>query len=625
MVKKSKKKESVKVKEHSGRDLSLVEFVKDCNQAGKTYRDKFSPDWTAIESQIRCQHPDDWEDKEDWQSKVFIPQQSKISETAGAYLDKILFGQPMFFDIQGVEKRDKEKEGYLSELFLTLLNRGDFYSENDFILKEGVDIGTSFLKMTVAPDRMGLRFTWRSPFYLKFDPSCGHNFYNAKWIIDEYPKTLGEIIDSVNSPYPIYTKERVEAMLEMMHSEVNQVMESDGEKAIAQIKSFDGTEMLIPQKYMSVNISEFWGKVKVDIETDIDGDKGKKKTIKSFKYEDRIVAVVNDKFVLRDDPNDYGFNPFFILRTKTRKYDTYGLGFCHNSMDLQDLMNSMVNLGFDSLKICSMDIVMIDETQVKDKSSIEYKPLAVWRFKGNPNQAVSMTRQGMSALGEIIRGITVLDQFQQEASGVLRQIQGAEAGGSSTLGEYQAKLAMADNRFLKVARTIEKDYIIRVVKGMHKIVFNPKFFNQRMIDRLLGVKEEEVEIPTLDGGVETVVNESPKLDFNEIVKMSDFGFDFKATGMTQFVSRLENLQKMKELLIETVKTPQLMIISKIDEIYKRTLQAAEIQDYQDLIKSDDEIKAIMDQIYGGQGGQQQPQEGQGLPPEMQQQMPQGMF
>jgi hypothetical protein len=49
-----------------------------------------------------------------------------------------------------------------------------------------------------------------------------------------------------------------------------------------------------------------------------------------------------------------------------------------------------------------------------------------------------------------------------------------------------------------------------------------------------------------------------------------------------------------------------MIISKVDEIYKRTLQAAEIGDYADLIKSDEEIKQIMNQLYSGQGMGQPP-------------------
>lgn len=609
------KKTASKVKVPSERDQAVVKLVKDMHKEGVDYRDKFKNVWTHIESQIRCQHPEDWSEKEDWQSKVFIPQQAKTSETAYAYLDKILFGQPAFYDIQGIEKRDKEKEGHIKTLISAILQGGDydqgaFYFENEFILKESVDIGTAFLKITVNPNRKGLVFSWRSPFYLKFDPSCGHNFYKSKWKIDEYRKPLQEIIDSVNSPYPIYSKERVSAMLEMMASECSEVVENEGEKALVEIKSFDGTQQMIPSKYMDLSLAEYWGPVKVAIEKEGDD---KKKTIEGYKFEDRIVTVVNDKFLLRDDPNPYGFHPFFICRTKLRKYDTYGLGFCENSIDLQDLMNSMVNLGFDSLKICSMDIAMIDERKVSDKASIEYKPMAMWRFKDNPREAVQLSRQGISALGDIIRGITVLDQFQQEASGVLRQIQGAEAGGSTTLGEYNAKLAMADNRFLKVARMIEKDYVTPLIRGVFKIVFNPQFFNQELINRIIGVKEVQETVIDPNGMPVMVPSFQNKIDFNEIAQAGDSAFDFKALGMTQFVSRLELMQKLKELLIETVKTPQLMVISKIDEMFKRVLQAAEIPDFEELVKSDEEIKGIMNQIYGSA---QQPQGAPGVPPQI---------
>lgn len=605
------KKSSPKIKVPSEREQYLIELVKKCHEEGIKYRDKFKDAWTRIESQIRCQHPDDWAEKEDWQSKVFIPQQAKTSETAYAYLDKILFGQPKFFDIQGVDKRDKAKEGYIHELFQALFQgsdyeSGNFYSENEFVLHEAGDIGTAFLKICVNPNRKGLVFNWRSPFYFTFDPSCGHNFYKSKWKIDEYTRPLHKIIESVNDPYPLYTKEKINAMLEMMASEASEAVSTEGEKALAEIKSFDGTNLLIPAKYLELKIVEFWGPVKVSSEREIEVD-GKKKTVSDFKYQEKIVTVVNDKYLLRDDENPYGFHPFFICRTKLRKYDTYGLGFCENSLDLQELMNSMVNLGFDSLKLCSMDIAMINENEVKDKSSIEYKPKAVWRFKSDPRNAVLLSRQGISALGDIIRGITVLDQFQQEASGVLRQISGQETGGNATLGEYNAKLAMADNRFLKVARIIEKDYVIQVVRGVFKIVFNRSFFSQELINRIIGVKEVQTTILDDSGMPIQITVQQPKLNFEEITSAGDSSFDFKATGMTQFVSRLETLQKLKELLIETVKVPQLMVITKIDELYKRVLQAAEIQDYQDLVKNDDEIKGIFNQIFsGGMGVPNQP-------------------
>lgn len=578
--------------EKKSADDDLISFVTACQQAGDQYRRKFKTRWDMIESQIRCEHPADWDDKEDWQTKVFVPQQSKTSETAQAYLDKMLFGQKPFFDIQGVEKRDKEEEGYIKELYENVLDRGGFSYENDFILNEACSgPGTSFLKVLVNPKQTGLNFIWRSAYNILIDPDCGHKLSSAKWIIDEYKKSISEMIEDVKKGESLYNKAAIQRLID----KGQEVGISKSEEALSVIKGFDGTSIPIATEYLNVNLIEFWGCVKKPNPT-----KDKKM---EYLYEESIVVLANSTVVLRNDPNEYEIKPFFSCRVKPRKYDFYALGFCDNTVDLQELTNSMVNLGFDSLKLCSMDIAMIDETKVKDPASIEYRPMAMWRLKGNPNEAVKLGRQGISALGDIMRGVGMLDQIQQEATGVLRQIQGSQelsGSGSETLGEYQAKLAMIDNRFLKIARFIERDYIEPLLAGMFKILFNPKFFNQATVDRIIGLKEVSVDVPNpMTGEMVQLKINGPKLDFQKISQISEVGYDFKAIGMTQFSKSIETLQKLKELMLTVVKVPQLMIISKIDEIYKRVLQAAEIQDYQELIKSDEEIQKIMSQIYGG--------------------------
>lgn len=579
-------------------DNEIVEFVKRNHTAAVDYRKKFKNNWDKVIGQVRCVHPPEWANKEDWQSKVFIPQQSKKSETASSYLDKMLFGQKKFYNITGIEKKDKERDGYISELFDVVFDRGNFYFENDFVLHEACDIGTGFIKVLVKPDRSGLDFVWRSAYNISFDPSCGYNLYKSKYWCDEYKKTINELVDDLNKPNPLYTKESIQKIID---AAIEAGTGKSGEDLVA-VKGIDGTsQVTISKDWFEVDVVEYWGKVKESFK-DTEG-------ISKYRMADKIVVVVNDLIKIREDVNPYGFVPIFPCRVKPRLYDSYGLGFCENTMDLQELTNSMINLGFDSLKMCSMDIAVVDATKIKDPASIEYRPMATWLVKGDPRAAVMLTRQGISALGQIIQGLTVLDQFDQEASGVLRQTQGAtEIGGntSQTLGEYQAKLGMIDNRFLKVGRFIERDYIEPLLKGVFKILFNPQFFSQALVDRILGMKEVEIVLPDpMTGQPIPLKQPVSKLDFNQVVQEGDSSFDFKSVGMTQFVKAIETLQKLKELLVTVVQNPQLMIMSKLDEIFKRVLQAAEIGDYQDLIKSDEEIKKIMNQIYSGQPAQPQ--------------------
>ena len=570
-------------------DADIIAYVNECQQAGDKYRRQFKTRWDDIEAQIRCEHPEAWAKKEDWQSKVFVPQQSKTSETAQAYLDKMLFGSKRFYGIQGTEERDKEEEAAIEDLFDNVMNRGDFFIENDFVLNEGCSgPGTSFIKLLCNPQRTGITFAWRSVYNLTFDPSCGHKLENAKWIIDEYKRPLQDLINNAGTEKSLYSKEAIQSLLD----DAEDAGRSLSEQALVTVKGIDGTDVSIDPKYKEVNLVEYWGSIK-------DSDK---------KYSEKIVTVANGRIVLRNVPNEYGFKPFFACRIKPRKYDFYGLGFLDNVTDLQELTNSLVNLGFDSLKMCSMDIAIVDVTKVKNPASIEYRPMAIWEMKGNPRESVLLTRQGISALGEVIRGLTVLDQFNQEATGVLRQVQGAPqlgGGGSETLGEYQAKLSMIDNRFLKIARFIERDYIEPLLSGMFRILFNPKFFSQSIVDRILGTKEITIGQDPMTG--QPIKQNVSKLDFNKISRQGEAGYDFSAYGMTQFSKSIETLQKLKELLQVVVATPQLQILFNIKELVKRTLRAAEIQDYEDLMKSEEEITSIMNQVYSGQqGGQQQP-------------------
>jgi hypothetical protein len=571
----------------------LTDYVMECHRVGEEYQRKFRDRWNKIESQARCVHPDEWDKKEDWQTKVFVPQQSKTFETAEAYLDKMLFGQKRFFSIRGVDKRDREQENSIETIFDYVFDKGGFYSENEFVLKEACGAtGTGFIKILVDKER-GIKFVWRSAYNVRIDPSCGSRFYEKGWLTDEYKRPLQELVTESENGDSIYSKESIQKLIEVGA----EAALSKTDQAMTIIKGFDGNEVKIASLYKEVTITEFWGKTKVKREAQ--ENDGKKE---AYVMEDRIVAVGNGTVKMRDDKNEYGFIPYFVCRVKPRKYEAYGLGFGDNTVDLQDLTNSMLCLGFDSLKICSMDFAAVDANKIKEPASIEYRPMAVWLMKGNPNEALALRRQGISALGEIMRGLVLLDQFQQEASGVLRQIQGAPeaGGGSETLGEYHAKLAMIDNRFLKIGRFIERDYIEPMLKGMFKMLFNSKFFNQNFVDRVLGMRTVTSQMPDGLGGFKTITRQVSKLDFNEMAqKQGEICYDFRAVGMTQFSKAIETLQKLKELLEFATKNPQIMILSRIDEIYKRVLQAAEIPDYEELIKSDEEIEGIMQQIYSG--------------------------
>ena len=575
----------------------LLSFLLECKKSGIEYRNQFKPTWDECEKQVRCVLPDSYSKKEDWQTKIFIPLQAKASETAVAYLGKMVFGKTVNFDITGVEGDDTDDSQNLTTLISTLMNNGDFQFQNKFVLNEGVDIGTGFIKLVMV--RKGkLKFLWRSAYSCFFDPKCGHNIDNARFWGDQYEKDISWVLQEARNQKSIYKKDALEKFLDEAVAEAakmkdaGQQVNQDQKQAFQVVKSIDGTnDISIPSKYSTVSLDEYWVSVP-------DG-KGM--------VTERVISVLNDRFILRNDENVFGFKPTQWMRIKIRKYDSYGKGYIENTRGLQELSNSCINLGFDSLKISSMDIIILDETKVKDPTTIKYKPLAVWKMRDI--NGVKIQRQPISAVGDVLRGVTLIDQIHQDATGVSRGAQGApelsgQSASSNTLGEYKLQLQAIDQRFLDIGRFIEQDYVIPLVKKVFKVVANPKLFTQDDVNRILGMKEQDNVVVENGQVTKQGTIEVPKLDITKIQKVDEMELDFKPVGVTQFTDKMETLSKLKEALQATLQDPTLKSMTKVDVLWKKLWQASEIPDYDEFLKSKDEIM---------QSIQQQPMPG--MPPQ----------
>lgn len=569
-------------------DEDIISFLLQCKKAGMAYRDQFKPTWDEVEKQVRCVLPDSYNLKDDWQTKIFIPMQAKDSEVAQAYLNKMVFGKTQNFDITGVEGDDIDDAQQLVTLISTAMINGGFPFENKFVMNEAVDIGTGWMKMTVDA-RSDLKYVWVSAYKALVDPKCGHNLDKARFWVDQRERDISDILMEAKSGKGIYKKDvmgkflaEAEAELEALKGKGDST-NKDVKEAMTVVKGIDGTNetpVQIPSKYATVSIDEYY----VDLPN------------KDGEYEKRIISLLNDKFILRNDDNLWGFIPAQWCRIKPRKYEAYGKGYLENTRGLQELANSCINLGFDSLKISSMDIIVIDQTKVSDPTSIKYKPLAVWKMKDI--NAVKITRSNMSAISDILKGLTIIDQIKQDSTGVTRHAEGSpnlsgSGGTNETLGEYQAKLAAIDQRFLDVGRFLEIDYVVPLIRKTFRAIQNPAIFNQKKVNRILGMRT--VDDGVTDGGVFKKIGtkQVPKMDIEKIRKVDEMELDFKPVGVTQFADKLETLQKLKEALMACEQSPTLSAMTRIDVLWKKLFQASEIPDYDEILKTKDEIAADM--------------------------------
>lgn len=566
-----------------------VRFLLECKRSGILYQNQFRFVWMQIEEQIRCVLPANWTKKEDWQSKVYVGMQSKKSEVALSQMYDILFGSGRFFEATVDDNSlDKDAE-HLTDLMEILINRSGFNVQSKLWLQEAVDIGTSFLKLIMT--EKGLRVVWRSAYQTLIDPYTSHDLERARFLIDVYQKDISYIIEEANNPKSMYDKAVIEAFVKDAQQTAdnlnaqgnsNVANSSDGFKQLMSIKALDGTQYInVPAAYAVVDISEYWVQVPQP-----DG-----------MFEWRKQTLLNNQYVLCDEPNEYGFIPEQWMRVKVRKYDVYGRGYLENGRGMQDLMNTCVNLGFDSLKINSMDIVMIDVTKVKDINSIKYKPLAVWQMKDI--NGAKIQRNPVSAITDVLRGAQMIDQMDQETSGILKSTEGGTnlqgAGADTTLGEYQQKQAAVDKRFLDQARFIEDDALVPFLNKVYQIIMNPKLFTQAMVNEYLGMDEIDdlSDVVQGDGTVQiTQKKKVPKLDLAKIRKESGEGkYHFRCVGATRFNSVVQRQQKYQQVLTAVMASPQLAAITNVPVLFKKTLAAAEFEDVDEIVKSQKDIDA----------------------------------
>lgn len=573
----------------------IKEQVVSAIRAGRDYRDRFKADWDEIERQVRLVQPADWEKKEDWQSKIYVGLQAKTSESAFSNMSSMLFPSEQFYNLSATKQRNRDEECALEDLYKVIMQRGGFYYEKDFWLQNSIDQGTGFLKLISKKDRTGIDFVWRSCYDCLCDQQARNNFEKSRFWIDQYPKEASFIVDELRKgEQSLYEQELLKEALDYMQ---NQAAISRNED-IELIRNIDGTGYIqIPKQYSTVMLYEFWGLVAEQKDKD-DPSKGMELKLK-------VVTMINEEFVIRVDDNPYGFIPAVPGIIKPRKFEIYGKGYLLNGMGTQELMNSLVNLGFDSAKISSMDIIICDAERIADSASIQYKPLAVWLVKGSPNDAVRLTRQSaVSAMSDIMGAVGALDQIHQDVTGVTRQAEGSQAvtpsGEDNTLGEYKLKMAAVDKRFMSVAKQFEETSIKSLLRKIYLIITNKKLFKQEAADEMIGFKP--IMVTDAASGVSVKMGEMPRLNLEELSKKDAMEWNFSASGVMQFSQRQEIMQKLQMALTAALKNPTLTALTNIDTLWRRIFQVSEIPDWEEIVKSKDDVEKLKEFLGGMMGG-----------------------
>ena len=594
------------------RDIILNTTLDEIIQESNDYRQGFTAKWLQIEQQINLIPPDWWEKKEEWKTKIYIPASNKISESAHDQLMELLFGSRRFYTIVGIDNdQDKIKAKRLSNVLDVFFEMGKFHLHNDFVMREAINIGTSILKF--LPDaKNGFNFSWRSIKNCYLDPNAVVDFDNSNYWVDEYNENISDIM--ANKDYSDKAKDEL-----LLY--ISGLSENGKTDKLISIPNTEGNANLkVSAKYTKVDIQEFWGYFPVKQEVDIDNQEAP-----YYKNEWRSIIRAKEHVILRNVTNTVELIPAVKCRVKRRLYHIYGNGFILNITGLQDLSNSLVNLGFDSAKLKAFGIIKKDDTGVADASTIVLEPGAVWEMMPGKMDAVEVDYLGEDRMSDIVRDLSYIDQLIQDSS-ISRTLQGVDfiKKKDETLGQTEIKLAGSEKGVLKIGRQITEDYIIPTLSKMFKVMVHKSHIKmyQKLVDKILGFNElpNPANDALLAASIKDKINYKPlmplkesKLDLEELGEMN---IDFRALGIVNFEQKNKVPQQMREVLLMASQDPEIAMIIQKDEVLKRWFQSGEISDWEDLLSSEDSlggVQNILQQIIGQQGGQSQ-QGGGGNPP-----------
>lgn len=582
----------------------LTDFIEDCYNSGVAYRDKFKPIWDEVEMQIRLQPPASWKNKEDWQTKIVAPLQCKGSKTGFTMVKKMLFSGRRLVDIAGIEESDKARMEKVMALMDALLTES-FEKENNEVIQESVDDGSSFMKVLASPKKDRIQFTQRSIYNCVFDPTCGSDFYKSMWWAEEDPIDISKVIQNQS-----YGKKVIEKMLAdaKNDAEVNERKSSEKEKALATIKSIDGTEDIqIPAAYKIVRVIEWWGQMKVPKEkTTGKGKSVEFKQTSNYTTEWRVITlgiIGKRKYILRNDKDEYGVIPVAMAKLNPRKHDTYGKGFLDDGRSLQELATAMICLGFDSAKLSVIlgTIFAVDTNACSDWSSVQIKMKAIWEMKDLKgfDRPPPISSAG---LPDTLKGYGMIDQMHQDATSLTRHSQGgAMLPGQTegeTLGEYQLKMQAISDEFLVQAKILEACYCKPLFRMIYKIITNPKLFTQEACDRILGmdVSTEKKVMTDPASGQEIPMEREVRTSRLLLTDLDpDMELDFKLVGITQLQEILQIKEQLTNLLQIIASFPPFMQYIKPYGLLKGLVQSMRIADPKDVVKTDEEVAQELQQ------------------------------
>ena len=306
---------------------------------------------------------------------------------------------------------------------------------------------------------------------------------------------------------------------------------------------------------------------------------------------DRVVVLVNDEYVVRDEKNPYHHKKIPIVKmvdTRVPK-ESDGIGEIEPNRYLQAELNTNRNQRIENVKMA------INNMWAYQEGAIDPDDL-----KSKPNQAIPI-RQGQN-VNEVLQQFQpqrihpssyteedIIKRDMQETSGVTKYVRGIQPSGSATATEITSLQREANYRF--------KEKIRNIVRSIEKIgdlfvQLNQQFLTENQYIRVSNDRAEQTNIPLAQGMPQN--SEFQFLNLSPESIMGEFDINVASSALEPLADRqvkrqqllelwqiaMNNQIKLPSLFEEIVKTYDMPQVDKMLEEYKAEM--AQMQQLQQL-------------------------------------------
>jgi hypothetical protein len=525
----------------------------------------------------------DWSGKEDWQAKINIPKVRGIVDRATASFRRALIRMKRFYHVESETRLGLEKGFLTMNLIDYWLDQLNFIEEFSTGLKAGLITSTVIFKVfprwvTDSTPRFEEQIEKQEIFEMGI--KIGEMSIPSQVLVDD-PRTTWKLgfqaVDPFNmwiGPRNNYRIEKVTRDFAYIEEMAKQGVYDRDAVEMLRTRTGQGVDYYLeavrkgehPDTFSSkfsqaIDLYHYWG--------DLYDDKGSilahnvTYTMAGATANSGGVGSGAADIVLRPpitNPFFHGKDPYIIGTPYIVPFSTYNRGIVEDIIGIAKMITELACLITDGAQFDAMQAYEVDEDLLADPRQAKrgiYPGVAfvtkAYENPGQKNVVRSITTGKVPQLALNI--LNYLDREGQLSSSVTNALRG-ESTGANTLGEFQTLSSQANDAIDDAARTVEETVL------------------DEMLDKIAGViyqYHEDYSMPRLMENFPQTTTILAEMEPKERFALMLGGFAFKARGVSVFLDKAQDLEKINSFIQLIGNIPGIMTRINVDELLENII------------------------------------------------------